>query len=209
VRSGPAAAHPLRRDHPTAACRPGRGVCLSPRGCWARPGARLAGWTATVARAAAAQQRASRQSAPLCPLRPADAETRPSSYRPKAFVSFENPEEARRACQKDRETFSEKWGDRYVRVYPTLESDVTDMQQAVLQQNMVHTAVRGPARLGGGQCLADRCSGASCAHDARRSPSWRSAFEPLTAAPPCLCASLPGRPLAPHGQRGQDEEPAL
>ncbi|KAI8465392.1 MAG: hypothetical protein J3K34DRAFT_387951 [Monoraphidium minutum] len=56
-----------------------------------------------------------------------------------AFVCFENPEEARRACQKDRETFSEKWGDRYVRVYPTLESDVTDMQQAVQQQNMVYT----------------------------------------------------------------------
>ncbi|KAI8473994.1 MAG: hypothetical protein J3K34DRAFT_518509 [Monoraphidium minutum] len=53
-----------------------------------------------------------------------------------AFVCFENPEEARRACQKDRETFGEKWGDRYVRVYPTLESDVADMQQAVLQQGM-------------------------------------------------------------------------
>lgn len=55
-----------------------------------------------------------------------------------AFVLFENPEEARRATQKDRETFGEKFGDRYVRVYPTLESDVSDMQSAVLQQNMVH-----------------------------------------------------------------------
>lgn len=57
-------------------------------------------------------------------------------------MCFENPEEARRACQKDRETFGEKWGDRYVRVYPTLESDVSDMQQAVLQQNMVQQQVR-------------------------------------------------------------------
>lgn len=56
-------------------------------------------------------------------------------------MCFENSEEARRACQKDRETFSEKWGERYVRVYPTLESDVGDMQQAVAQQNMVHTSV--------------------------------------------------------------------
>lgn len=54
-----------------------------------------------------------------------------------AFVVFESPEEAQRACQKDRETFGEKFGDRYVRVYPTLESDVADMQQAVQQQNMV------------------------------------------------------------------------
>lgn len=50
---------------------------------------------------------------------------------------FDSPEEAQRACQKDRETFGEKFGDRYVRVYPTLESDVPDMQQAVQQQNMV------------------------------------------------------------------------
>jgi hypothetical protein len=64
-------------------------------------------------------------------------------------VCFESPEEARRACQKDRETFSEKWGDRYVRVYPTLESDVADMQQALLQQNMTHPTVRR-ARVGTG-----------------------------------------------------------
>ncbi|WIA30386.1 hypothetical protein OEZ86_000472 [Tetradesmus obliquus] len=54
-----------------------------------------------------------------------------------AFVVFESPDEAQRACQKDRETFGEKFGDRYVRVYPTLESDVADMQQVVHQQNMV------------------------------------------------------------------------
>lgn len=66
-----------------------------------------------------------------------------------AFVCFENPEEARRACQKDRETFGEKWGDRYVRVYPTLESDVADMQQAVLQQNMVAQQVRRGSRRAG------------------------------------------------------------
>jgi hypothetical protein len=52
-------------------------------------------------------------------------------------VVFESPDEAQRACQKDRETFGEKFGDRYVRVYPTLESDVADMQQVVHQQNMV------------------------------------------------------------------------
>jgi hypothetical protein len=51
-----------------------------------------------------------------------------------AFIVFESPEDARRATQKDRETFGDKFGDRYVRVYPTLESDVADMQAAVLQQ---------------------------------------------------------------------------
>lgn len=51
-----------------------------------------------------------------------------------AFVVFENPSEARRATHKDRQTFGEKFGDRYVRVYPTLESDLPDMQAAALQQ---------------------------------------------------------------------------
>lgn len=87
---------------------------------------------------------------PAHPLLPLVA--RPALPTPQAFVCFENPEEARRACQKDRETFSEKWGDRYVRVYPTLESDVADMQQAVLQQNMVHTQVRGGLGCGGPRC---------------------------------------------------------
>jgi hypothetical protein len=50
---------------------------------------------------------------------------------------FESPEEAQRACQKDRETFGDKFGDRYVRVYPTLESDVPDMQLAFQQQHMM------------------------------------------------------------------------
>lgn len=54
-----------------------------------------------------------------------------------AFVVFESPEEAQRACQKDRETFGDKFGDRYVRVYPTLESDIPDMQLAFQQQHMV------------------------------------------------------------------------
>jgi hypothetical protein len=57
-------------------------------------------------------------------------------------VVFESPDEAQRACQKDRETFGEKFGDRYVRVYPTLESDVADMQQVVHQQNMVQQVSR-------------------------------------------------------------------
>jgi hypothetical protein len=56
-------------------------------------------------------------------------------------VVFDTPDEAQRACQKDRETFGEKFGDRYVRVYPTLESDVPDMQQAVVQQHMAATTV--------------------------------------------------------------------
>lgn len=47
---------------------------------------------------------------------------------------FESPSEARRATQKDRETFAERFGDRYVRVYPSLESDIPDMQAAALQQ---------------------------------------------------------------------------
>jgi RNA recognition motif-containing protein len=54
-----------------------------------------------------------------------------------AFVVFESPEDAQRACQKDRETFGDKFGDRYVRVYPTLESDVPDMQLAFQQQHMM------------------------------------------------------------------------
>ncbi|PNW74483.1 hypothetical protein CHLRE_12g494550v5 [Chlamydomonas reinhardtii] len=57
-----------------------------------------------------------------------------------AFVVFENSDEARRATQKDRETFGEKFGDRYVRVYPTLDSDIPDMQAAVAQaQAQEHT----------------------------------------------------------------------
>jgi hypothetical protein len=65
-----------------------------------------------------------------------------------AFVLFESAEEARRATQKDRETFSvDKFGERYVRVYPSLESDAADISQAVLQQNMTHPQVRrGGAR---------------------------------------------------------------
>jgi hypothetical protein len=59
-----------------------------------------------------------------------------------AFVVFNTPDDAHRACQKDREAFGEKFGDRYVRVYPTLESDVSDMQQAVLQQHMAQQQVR-------------------------------------------------------------------
>lgn len=62
----------------------------------------------------------------------------------KAFVVFDSAEEARRATTKDRETFGEKFGERYVRVYPTLESDAADMQQAVAQQDLApHPQVRG------------------------------------------------------------------
>ncbi|GLC37659.1 hypothetical protein PLESTM_000633300 [Pleodorina starrii] len=53
-----------------------------------------------------------------------------------AFVVFEDSDEARRATQKDRETFGEKFGDRYVRVYPTLDSDIPDMQAAVAQAQL-------------------------------------------------------------------------
>ncbi|KAG2452738.1 hypothetical protein HYH02_002968 [Chlamydomonas schloesseri] len=61
-----------------------------------------------------------------------------------AFVVFENSDEARRATQKDRETFGEKFGDRYVRVYPTLDSDLPDMQAAVAQaQAQEHTQGSG------------------------------------------------------------------
>ncbi len=57
-----------------------------------------------------------------------------------AFVVFEDSEEARRATQKDRETFGEKFGDRYVRVYPTLDSDIPDMQAAVAQAQLQEQA---------------------------------------------------------------------
>ncbi len=59
---------------------------------------------------------------------------------PQAFVRFESLDDQKAALQKDRETFGlEKFGDRYVRVYPALETDLPDMQQAVVQQSMVLT----------------------------------------------------------------------
>jgi RNA recognition motif-containing protein len=78
-----------------------------------------------------------------------------------AFVVFESPEDAQRACQKDRETFGDKFGDRYVRVYPTLESDVPDMQLAFQQQHMMQqvgsrveqTIVLDDRPQGSGPCL--------------------------------------------------------
>mmetsp|Transcript_19521 Transcript_19521/g.50730 ORF Transcript_19521/g.50730 Transcript_19521/m.50730 type:complete len:528 (+) Transcript_19521:90-1673(+) len=66
-----------------------------------------------------------------------------------AFIVFDGLDEARRATQKDRETFGDKFGDRYVRVYPALATDEAEMQQAVLQQNM------GPQGNGHGPGLSD------------------------------------------------------
>ncbi|KAJ9533303.1 hypothetical protein QJQ45_026353 [Haematococcus lacustris] len=52
-----------------------------------------------------------------------------------AFVRFESPEEQKQALQKDRDTFGlEKFGDRFVRVYPVLETDAVEMQQVLQQQ---------------------------------------------------------------------------
>ncbi|KXZ54647.1 hypothetical protein GPECTOR_4g713 [Gonium pectorale] len=65
-----------------------------------------------------------------------------------AFVVFENSEEARRATQKDRAVFGEKFGERYVRVYPTLDSDIPDMQAAVQQQQ--HEQAQGTGSHGHG-----------------------------------------------------------
>jgi len=50
-----------------------------------------------------------------------------------AFVVFGDAEEAQKACLKDREVFCEgdKFGDRYVRVYPTVESDLPDIQECL------------------------------------------------------------------------------
>ncbi|KAA6418769.1 MAG: RNA binding [Trebouxia sp. A1-2] len=50
-----------------------------------------------------------------------------------AFVVFGGAEEAQKACLKDREIFCEgdKFGDRYVRVYPTVESDLPDIQECL------------------------------------------------------------------------------
>lgn len=78
-----------------------------------------------------------------------------------AFVVFESPEEAQRACQKDRETFGDKFGDRYVRVYPTLESDIPDMQLAFQQQHMMQQVIT------------------MCMVAARRQPSARCRLVPL------------------------------
>jgi len=46
---------------------------------------------------------------------------------------FGDAEEAQKACLKDREIFCEgdKFGDRYVRVYPTVESDLPDIQECL------------------------------------------------------------------------------
>lgn len=46
---------------------------------------------------------------------------------------FGDAEEAQKACLKDREIFceGEKFGDRYVRVYPTVESDLPDIQECL------------------------------------------------------------------------------
>ena len=46
---------------------------------------------------------------------------------------FGDVEEAQKACLKDREIFCEgdKFGDRYVRVYPTVESDLPDIQECL------------------------------------------------------------------------------
>ena len=54
-------------------------------------------------------------------------------YSAQAFVVFGDPEEAQKACLKDREIFCEgdKFGDRYVRVYPTVESDLPDIQECL------------------------------------------------------------------------------
>lgn len=54
-----------------------------------------------------------------------------------AFVVFGNPEEALRACLKDREMFcdGDKFGDRYIRVYPTVESDLPDIQECLALAN--------------------------------------------------------------------------
>lgn len=50
---------------------------------------------------------------------------------------FGSAEEAQRACLKDREIFcdGDKFGDRYVRVYPTVESDLPDIQECLTLAN--------------------------------------------------------------------------
>lgn len=50
------------------------------------------------------------------------------------------------ATQKDRETFGgDKFGQRYVRVYPTQESDVADMTAAVISNQMQQNVSVRPA----------------------------------------------------------------
>ena len=137
---------------------------------------------------------------PLCKCHPTHGAT------PQAFVCFEDAEEARRACQKDRETFGDKWGERYVRVYPTLESDVADMQQAVAQQNMPMQPVSSLvlARPGLSSCCFARLRSAQPAVSPASHPPGLKAT-----VPHAWPQSSPGRPRAPHGQRRQDEEPAV
>lgn len=70
---------------------------------------------------------------------------------------FECPEEAQRACQKDRETFGDKFGDRYVRVYPTLESDIPDMQLSFQQQHMMQPVSSSGVCFKSGSCAWAAC----------------------------------------------------
>eukprot|EP00798_Chlamydomonas_sp_ICE-L_P009763 gene9763-7638_t len=56
-----------------------------------------------------------------------------------AFVVFEGPEHARNATKKDREVFGERFGERYVRVYPTLESDLPEIALAIMQSQSSYT----------------------------------------------------------------------
>jgi hypothetical protein len=65
-----------------------------------------------------------------------------------AFIAFENSEDARRATQKDREIFGDKWGGRYVRVYPTLELDLPDLRAAAAGSCEPTTQVRTAAQDG-------------------------------------------------------------
>ena len=61
-----------------------------------------------------------------------------------AFVVFGDAEEAQKACLKDREIFcdGDKFGDRYVRVYPTVESDLPDIQECLAAASSQGTEVR-------------------------------------------------------------------
>lgn len=86
-----------------------------------------------------------------------------------AFVQFPSGDDARNATQKDREVFGEKFGDRYVRVYPTLESDGPDMLAVVMQTTLLSNQVCCACISVTCAELRRRCQRAPCHHASRTS----------------------------------------
>ena len=99
-----------------------------------------------------------------------------------AFVVFGDAEEAQKACLKDREVFCEgdKFGDRYVRVYPTVESDLPDIQECLAAASSAQgQEVSIVRRVPFAYCIAAEYISIFVSHcnnafrDAQNKPAWR------------------------------------